>query len=248
MKRTRILLVFLATVSLLFLSGCVNLIQEITVQDDGSGTLLFALGVETSLYPEFQSSIPDGFDLGDMLENLIRHESVTTVVRDTYEENGYTWDAFRLEVADFSEVFGEGRRIGPMTVSIEQADDGYRFTQTIDVANSPLNIPGVNLMDLASASYTVRLSTPQIIDTNGLQPAVGVSTWDVALDDLLQGGTAINQRAVYTLEPYEGFFIPWEVFFPYVVVGFLGLGGVSILIVIIVNTVGKGQKERKINF
>jgi hypothetical protein len=70
----------------------------------------------------------------------------------------------------------------------------------------------------------------------------------VALDDLLQGGTAINQRAVYTLEPYEGFFIPWEVFFPYVVVGFLGLGGVSILIVIIVNTVGKGQKERKINF
>jgi hypothetical protein len=248
MKHSRILLIFLAAISLLLLSGCVNLLQEITVQEDGSGTLLFALGVETSIYPEFQSSIPDGFDLGDMLENLTRQESVTTVVREQYEQNDYTWDSFRLEVADFAEVFDEARRIGPMTVSFEQAEDGFVFIQTIDVANSPLNIPGINLMDLASVSYTIRLNTPQIIETNGLQPAVGVSTWDVALVDLLQGGTAINQRAVYTLEPYEGFFIPWEVFFPYVVVGFLGLGGVSILIVIIVNTVGKGKKERRINF
>jgi hypothetical protein len=70
----------------------------------------------------------------------------------------------------------------------------------------------------------------------------------VPLSDLLQGGESIFLGAGYVLEPYEGVFIPWETFFPYMVYGFLALGVISILAVIIINTRDKGEKHPKIKF
>jgi len=64
----------------------------------------------------------------------------------------------------------------------------------------------------------------------------------------LRGDEAIFLQAAYKLEPYEGLFIPWEVFFPYVVIGFLSLGILSIFVIIIVNSRKKNEDIPKIKF
>lgn len=247
-KNTRILLTILAVLSLVLMSGCVSLIEEINVLEDGSGTLRFAIGVEEEQYAAFQEGIPEGFELENLFTAFMRDENVSSIVFDSYESNGFTWDSVELEFSDFITAFGQARRIGPITITFDQQEDGYRFTQTIDVGNSPLSIPGINLMDLSAASYIVNFTSPQIISTNGVQPASGFSTWSIPLDEVFQGGSTAFLRADFVLEPYEGLFIPWEVFFPYVVFGFLGLGVVSILVVIIVNTAGKREKEQTLKF
>lgn len=234
--------------SLLFLSGCVNLLQEVTIHEDGSGLLGFTIGVETSMYPQFQEQIPEGFELENLLSSLIRDENVTNVTRDQYESGGRTYDSIVLEISDLAAVFNEEQRIGPLTISLDVEDGVYDFRQTINVANSNLIVPGVNLLDLASVGFSVRLTTPQILSTDGVQEAAGVSVWTVPLSELLQGGQTIRLRSQFILEPYQGTFIPWALFFPYIVTGFLALGVIAILVVVIVNTTGKREKKEKLQF
>ena len=248
MNKKHIIIILLAILSSALLSGCFSIIEEIEVLEDGSGTLRFALGVEADDYEAFQEAIPEGFELENLFSVISRDENVTSIQFDRYAQDGVNWESVEMAVADFPALFGQGRRIGPVEITFVESDEGFQFTQTINVANSTLVIPGVNLMDLSSADYTVTLITPQIIATNGIQPAAGVSTWGIPLDEVLQGGSTAFLRADYVLEPYEGFFIPWEVFFPYVVIGFLALGGLSVVVVILVNTVGRREKEPTLKF
>lgn len=248
MHKKRVFVFIIAIFSLVLLSGCVSIIEDINISEDGSGTLRFALGVDSQDYASYKEAIPEGFELENLFEGFSRDENVTSIVFSSYTSDGRTWDSVELEVADFLAVFGQTRRIGPLTIVFDQQVGELRFTQTIDVGNSTLNIPGVNLMDLSSATYRVTLTTPQITSTNGVQPTAGISTWSIPLDEILQGGSTAFLRANYILEPYEGVFIPWEVFFPYVVIGFLALGAVSTLVVIIVNTTGRRDKEQTLKF
>jgi hypothetical protein len=248
MKKTHTYLIILAMLGLALLSGCVTVVEEITVFEDGSGMLRFALGMSAENFEAYQAGIPEGFELEDLFAVLGRDENVTSISFDQFTADGLTWDSVELAVSDFTAVFGEIRRVGPLSIELIEDETGFRFTQTIDVSNSPLSIPGVNLMDFSSASYVVRLVTPQIVSTNGVQPTAGVSTWDIPLNEVLQGGSTAFLRANFVLEPYEGFFIPWEVFFPYVVIGFLALGVISVLVVIIVNTSGRRDKEPTLKF
>jgi hypothetical protein len=68
------------------------------------------------------------------------------------------------------------------------------------------------------------------------------------MEEFIRGDEALFLQAEYSLEPYEGVFIPWEVFFPYIVIGFLALGGMSILLVIILNTRKEEQEIPQIKF
>lgn len=248
MNKNRIFIFLLAVLSLFLMSGCVSLVEEVIVLDDGSGTLRFEVGIRTEDYDFFQESIPEGLRLEDLFEVLSRDENVTSVTYDQYLAGGRTWDTVELEIADFTAVFGATRRIGPMQIEFIEQEESYRFTQTIDVASSAFIIPGINLMDLSNASYIVSLRTPQLVSTNGVQPAAGVSTWSIPMAEVLQGGSTAFLRASYVLDLYEGIFIPWEVFFPYVVIGFLALGGISVLMVIIRNTVTRRDKEPTLKF
>ncbi len=249
MKRNRkLLLIIFTTFSMLVLSGCVNMLQDINIREDGSGTLRFAFAVDSDVYPEFEARISEGLALENYLTGLMQHEDVTDMVQDHYEENGRTWDVIILEIADFSAVFAEERRIGPLEMVIREEDGAYTFEQTIDMVNTNITIPGINLLDISGAGYTVSLFTPQILDTNGVQPEGGLSFWDVPLDELIQQGDEVYLEADYVLDPYEGTFIPWELFFPYVVIGFLALGFIAILVVIIVNTTGRREKPQEYHF
>jgi hypothetical protein len=248
MKKNRIIIIIVAILSLGLLSGCFSMIEDIEVLEDGSGTMRFALGVESDNYEAFQEAIPEGFELENLFAVIARDENVTSIQFDRYTQDGFNWESVELEVADFTALFGQRRRIGPIEIIFTESEGDFRFTQTVDVASSTLAIPGINLMDLSSTAFTVNLNTPQIIATNGIQPAAGISTWSIPLDEVLQGGSTAFLRADYVLEPYEGFFIPWEVFFPYVVIGFLVLGGLSVLVVVIVNTLGRREKEPTLRF
>jgi hypothetical protein len=248
MTPSRRFLLLLLFINVFLLTGCVNLVQEVTVRQDGSGSLRFAVGVETSVYPQFQQAVPEGFQLENLFANLILDENVTDSERTSYQLGNQTWDVIEMQVGDMAAVFAEDRNFGPLTLTIDQEVDQFSFEQTLDLEQSNISIPGVNLLDLSGAGYSVRLITPQIISTNGLQEAAGVSLWEVPLSDLLQAGESVFLQADYVLEPYQGFFIPWETFFPYVVIGFLATGFISILVVIVVNTTGKDEKPRKIQF
>jgi len=247
-KNQKLLLLIISLTCLLFLSGCVSLVQEVTVREDGSGTLLFALGVETNVYPQFQETVADGLELENLLSSLILDENVSNVQQESYEAGGRIWESILFEMDDLVVVFEEGRSFGPLTLSITQNEGDYTFDQTLDLADSNVRFPGINLLDLTNAGYTVRLITPQILSSNGLQVAAGSSEWNVSLREMLQGGERIWIRADYVLEPYEGVFIPWETFYPYVINGFLALGFIAILVVVVVNTYGKREKERKLQF
>ena len=248
MKKTHVYIFILSLLILVLLSGCVSVVEEITVFEDGSGTLRFALGMAAENFEAYQEGVPEGFALEDLFSVLGRDENVTSITFDQYTADGLSWDSVELAVTDFTAVFGEIRRIGPLSIELIEGETDYRFTQSIDVANSTLSIPGVNLMDFSSATYVVRLVTPQIVSTNGVQPTAGVSTWDIPLNEVFQGGSTAFLRANYVLDPYEGLFIPWEVFFPYVVIGFLALGVISVLVVIIVNSSGRRDKEPTLKF
>ena len=247
-EKQRLLILITTAACVLFLSGCVSLEQELIIRQDGSGTLQIALGVETEFYLQFQEMIPEGYELENLLTPLLLDKNVSNIEQDHYESGGRTWDAIQMEFGDAFLVFEEDRSFGPVTMSIMQDGDGYTFEQTLDLADSNISIPGVNLLDLTGAGFSVRLNTPQITSTNGLQEAAGVSVWDVSVGDLVQGDETIYIMADYVLESYEGTFIPWETFFPYVVIGFLAVGFLSILIVIIVNTRKKREKKREIHF
>jgi len=244
----RFIFILSAILILVLLSGCITIIEDITVFEDGSGTLRFAVGVEAEDYEAFQEGIPEGFALENLFTLITQNENVTSIQFDRYEETGRNWETVEMQVADFSGLFETRQRIGPIEIIFEEEQGEYQFTQTLNVASSTLVIPGINLMDLSSASFRVNLLTPQIINTNGIQTAAGVSTWAIPMDEVLQDGSTAFLRADYVLEPYEGVFIPWEVFFPYVVIGFLALGGISVLVVILANTLGKREKERTLKF
>jgi len=246
-RRNRILLII--AVSILFLlSSCVSLVQEIAVAEDGSGTLRFAIGVDSASYPQFVERIPEGYQLENFLAALIQDETITDVQQDQYEADGQVWESIKLEVSDFSQLFVEDRRIGPLIISMDQDEDAYYFYQTMDMAGANIQIPGINLVNFTGAAYSVSLSAPQIIDTNGIQPSVDVSVWEIPLEDFLRGDEAIYVQAAYKLEPYDGVFIPWEVFFPYVVIGFLSLCTLTIFVVIIINSRKKNEDIPKIKF
>jgi hypothetical protein len=210
-----------------------------TVREDGSGVVRFALGVEDQYYEQVQEEIPEGYALENLLATLMQEEVVTDVIRETYEQGGWIWDAVQLEIVDVYALFEEERRVGPLRITLDEEDDEVAFTQTLDLVNANLDIPGINSMDLTGAGYTVRLTAPHILDTSGLQTAAGESLWELSPAELLQEGEGMTLRAVYSLEPYEGTFIPWETFFDFVVIGWLGLGVLAVLVVIIVNTTNK---------
>ncbi len=218
------------------------------MNEDGSGFLRFATSVETETYDAVQEQIPQGFQLEGLLSTMMQNENVTNVITDHYEADGRTWDTVELEVGDIAALLEEDRRIGLIMLSLKESDGIYSYEEVLDLGNTNLAIPGVNLLDLTGAGYTVTLNTPQIISTNGLQTTAGSATWDVPLSDLLQGGETIVIEADYSLAPYEGNFIPWATFFPILVTGFLGLGVVSILVVIIVNTTKKRDKTQKLKY
>ena len=244
MKKRIPLLLLLSLAALLLLSGCVNLVQEVTVHEDGSGSMRVALGIEESTYEYAQELIPEGYELSNILSSLSLDDHATGTTTEHYQEGGNVWDSVVIDFSDMMAVFGDERSFGPVALRITEADGEYSFTEEIDVANSNLSISGIHLMDLAGAGVTVRLITPQIIRTSGIRDAAGVSVWDVSVSDLIEEENRITLTADYVLQPYEGNFIPWEKLFPYAVAGFLGVGVVAILAVIIVNTTNIGKRDK----
>lgn len=243
MKRSHFYLILLALIAIVFLNGCISLVEEITVNEDGSGLLRFDLGIETEYYAAYEEAVPTGYELEDLFAVFENDENVTSIKFDRFSRDNLTWESVEISVENVMAAFGQSRKIGPLTIEFDEEGGEYRFIQNINVANSTLNIPGVNLMDLSDSSYVVRLVTPQIVSTNGIQQTAGISSWKIPLDEILQQGSSAFLRANFLLEPYEGFFIPWEVFFPYLVIGFLALCFGSILLVIVVNTVKKRDNE-----
>ena len=245
MKKRIPLLLILSLTTLLLLSGCVNLVQEVAVREDGSGAVRVALGVEESSYDYAQELIPEGYELNNLVSSLSLDENAVGITEDHYEESGRVWDSVEVEFSDMLAVFGEKRSFGPVTMRLTEADGEYSFTEEIDVYNSTLSIPGVHLMDLAGAGFTVRLDTPQIVRTSGVQETAGVSVWEVSVFDLVEEEDMITLTADYVLEPYVGNFIPWEKLFPLLVMGFLGTGILAILVIVVVNTTNIGKRDKK---
>jgi hypothetical protein len=247
-KRISWVIGLIAALSLLFLSSCVTLVEEISVEEDGSGTLTFALGVETESYDQFQALTPEGLELENLLSVLTQDENVSLIGTDNYEADGRTWERIELEVSNFLDVFSEEKRIGPILITMDEDEGIYYFTQMIDISLLTVGIPGMNLLDLSDVEYNVNLSAPQIINTSGIQRTADETNWNVSVMDVIQAGEVVYLEAQYSFEPYEGVFIPWELFFPYVVIGFLALGVLSILIVIFVNTAVKREKPQEYKF
>ncbi len=249
MKRISIKILLLAAVSLVFLSGCVSMVQEVIVHEDGSGALRFAVGVETASYEQFTEVIPEELTLESLLANTMLDEGVVDVQREAYESEGRKWEAVQIEVGDVADFLSEGRSVGPLVMTIDADEDGsYSFMQTLDLEEFTFRVPGIYLMDVGDAEYTLRLVTPQIVQSNGVHEAVGTSVWENKLRTLIQSEDDLFMQADYVLEPYEGLFIPWDTFYSYVVIGFLAVGAISILVVIIVNTRRKAEEDGKIQF
>lgn len=244
MKKRIPFLLLISLASLLLLSGCVNLVQEVTIREDGSGSLRVALGVEEESYEYALELIPEGYEISNILSTISLDEYAVEVTEDHYETDGMIWDSVEVEFSDMMAVFGEERSFGPVTMVLKEEDGEYSFTEEIDVYSSTLTIPGVHLMDVASAAFNVHLTTPQIIRTSGLQVEAGVSTWEVSVFDLIEEDDLITLTADYWLEPYEGRFFAWEKWFPYMVLGFIGMGVLAILMIIIVNTTNIGKRDK----
>jgi len=243
-KFSKILLIAAAFI----LSGCVEFVQEVSVGENGSGSLRFAYGVDTEVYPQFEEAIPDEYLLENLFATLSLNENVSQVYQEAYEANGQTWQAITLDIDNVAVMFAEEQRVGPILISIDEEEGTYYYQQTVDLGLTTVNIPGINLLDLSDGQYTVVLKTPNIIDTNGVHSEAGIGSWKITVKDIVEGGEGVFLGAEYRLEPYEGNFIPWDFYFPFIVYGFLGLGIAVILAVIIRNTRGNRNKNQQIKF
>lgn len=136
MKKRIPFLLILSLATLLLLSGCVDLVQEVTVHEDGSGALRLALGVEADSYDYVQEQIPEGYELESLLSTLMLDENVVGVTQDHYEADGSIWDAVELEIGDMATMFAEDRNFGPVTLALDESEGVYSFEEEIDVANS----------------------------------------------------------------------------------------------------------------
>jgi hypothetical protein len=248
MKYRKIFLCLFAFLMLLLSSGCVSLVQEMSVSQDGSGSLRFAIGVDTASYARYEETIPEGLRLENLLSPLLQDEGISNVDEKVYESGDLTWQSIQIDVSDLASFLEEPQRVGPLTMIIDQRNGVYTFIQTMDIGESNFEVPGINLLDLRSAAYTVRFVSPQIIDTNGVQPSAELSEWEIPLEAFIQEDETINLEVEYALEPYDGVFIPWEVFFPYIVIGFLLAGVLAIFLVIMINTRKKEEEIPQIKF
>jgi hypothetical protein len=75
-----------------------TVVEEITVFEDGSGTLRFALGMAAENFEAYQAGIPEGFALEDLFSVLGRDENVTSITFDQFTADGLTWDSVELAV------------------------------------------------------------------------------------------------------------------------------------------------------
>jgi hypothetical protein len=222
------------------------MVEEIKVYENGSGHFRFAYGVEANAYPQFEEVMPEEYRLENLFSNLLQDESVTDFTQEQYEADGRIWDSIELEISDIEALFVDEKRIGPILVSIDEEDGQFRFEQTIDLNISNVTIPSLNLLDLSGAGFTLKLITPQIVDSNGVHSGAGVSQWKVSMDDFVSDGESVYVQAEYRLEPYEGVFIPWDVIFPYIVFGFLSLGLLTVFLVIYFNTRVKKKDDQRL--
>ena len=179
MKRVMVLATVLMLTALL-LSGCFNMTQEYTFEKDGSGKAMMDVGMSEGLIAMAQSSDDTMFDLAEIQIAWSDNPYASNIqVNEASMDDGYRHVTVSADVSDmagFLQTWQQGDD-GLMAITIETLDNGnVRYHQVIDLAtntsssgNDEFGQMGAGMMADAMKDqfWTLRLHTPNMVDTNG---------------------------------------------------------------------------------
>ena len=205
MKKVLVLATVLILNSLL-LSGCFNMTQEFTFEKGGSGKALMDVGMSEGLIAMAQASDDTTFDLAEIQNAWSDNPYASNIqVNESSTDDGFRHVTVSADVSDmagFLQTWNQDDE-GRMAITIENLENGnVRYHQVIDLvtetndsSDNEFGQLGAGMMADAFKDqfWTLRLHTPNIVDTNGeWDPKTKTIEWRIPFARLMNDKVEIN--------------------------------------------------------
>jgi hypothetical protein len=222
--------IFLLFICIISLTGCIRVSEEIWINSDNSGKIVFSIGISEQLLAlaqnnNFQANIEDKIP-GGLNQNLASSNPLVKnlSIQDENKED-YKYKTYSADITDLEKFFNTG---GNTPYSISKLDNGnLLFKQVISVPDNPVpnssNDIGSNLVKAAFAGdyLKVIVHVNDVVKTNGnLNKENNTVEWDIPIINLANN----NQPTDLTIE-YKAP-IPWYIYF--------GIGVISLILVSVI--------------
>lgn len=194
-----VLLVLLGFAFVLF--GCLDYNETLNLASNGSGILVFKVGLNESLYDLGDSNTMDGFDENSIRKDFEGITGVKVIDSKSYSKDGSHWTEITLKfesLEDLSKVkdnVDQGDFIGQLSMQ-KDSDGNHHFTRTIALDDSEPDSNDFSSKMLESMmgkySWTYQTKFPgKVISANTDQQNINSKdntvTWTFSFGSLMRG-------------------------------------------------------------
>jgi hypothetical protein len=191
--------ILVAALLALLATACIKVEYDITVEDDGSGTIEGILAVDIEAVAGFAESFGETGQDSDALCDEFRADTglPPNLTTEDYEEDGFcgvrfsgAWAATDDPAAELDELFGGGEDADGGAVLEQTADGGWRFEAPLDTEDLTADAGAGDLGGLGAdqffddASFRVAITLPgRPVDGQNNATSVDANTfeWDIDL-------------------------------------------------------------------
>lgn len=241
MKRSRFILIALAMMVVLALSGCINFKEELWLNADGSGKFSIDIGMSQSLIDMAKGSGTDPFaDFKKEFEN--KDPLVKNVSSKEYSDKVGGQDmkhyVVTMEVTDMVKYMEQQSKSsdGTLKISLKKLENGnYSFTQTLNMGGSGDITGGVDPKSLQTflkdMFWTVVVHVPSVVSADKTAKVSGATVeWAIPIGDVMAATKPIELKLEYS--PKGGGDFPTWIIFVIVGVVVVALIVVGVLLIL----------------
>jgi hypothetical protein len=233
----------------LLLAGCFTVDQEFHHEVNGSGKVIFDIGMsEEFLAMAGSDSVENPLGSVNAEELKAKDGNITNATVGEYSAGGYRHLKLTIEVKDFEKVFEGQNLLGESTdIRLEKLANGnYRFTQVITPnAQMGADFPGGDITTgmMKDSFWTVRYFAPKIVaaDENGvIDRKMGMVEWKLPMTSLMSATQSTEMWVEYTVGASSDFPV-WVI--PVVIGALLCIGLVVLMAGVVLFLVLRKKKK-----
>ncbi len=243
------LLLGLTTVCVLFMAGCIRIDQELRHNKDGSGQIVFDMGIDTGFLDMLGGELPDSPVSNADAEKLKAEDAnFRNATSEEYtDEKEYRHFKITVEVYDFVKAFDNPDiTSGGYTSRLEEISEGtYRYTQIIE-GNEPTGQEPEHPEDTSafeSNFWTIRFYAPKILKADPaakIDRVKGMVVWKFPMSEMTTKTEPTELWVEYSLQG-GGLNLPQWAWFA-IPVGLLCCGGIVVMAGVVVFLVLRKKK------
>jgi len=196
-KLTLLVLVLISTIVV----SCIDYNETLSLANNGSGVLVFKVGLDQSLFDMGDSDTMEGFDENSIRKDFEGINGVKVIDSKSYSEDGSQWTEVTLKfesLEDLSKVkdnVDQGDFIGRLSMQ-KESDGNHHFTRTIALDDSEPNSDEFSSKMLKSMmgkySWTYKTTFPgKVLSANtsdeNIDKKNNTVTWTFSFGSLMQG-------------------------------------------------------------